>query len=132
MSVQSTQGSDRRREPRFAERIKVRFRCGEKRWRTGLTRDISYGGMFITSKVLPDGPIVEIKLAHRRRQMILTGNVMRLSDAALPEAAAPCGFSVELVEQPDAWLTFCRAMRQGLSRERRTTEVTAPKPDAKE
>ena len=131
MSDQFKNESDRRREPRFNQRIKVRFRCGDERWRTGVTGDISYGGMFITSKALPDSEYVEIKLAHRRQRLILKGKVIRASNPAASAAKSPpCGFAVELVDQPDTWLELCRAMRQGLPRERRTTELTAPKPEA--
>lgn len=57
-----TDGTDRRRAPRFAARIKVRFRSVEELV-TAYTDDISRGGLFVTSThQLPPGSRVQLQM----------------------------------------------------------------------
>ena len=120
--------SERRPDSRMEQRIKLRFRSAGDRWRAGVTSDISFGGMYISCKRVPDGPDVEIKLAHGRTQLVLKGKVLR--SGSMPTEFAPQGFTVKLVGQPESWLGLCRRLRERFSRRRRTTELTVSAPDA--
>lgn len=124
MSSESDKANDRRKEDRVERRIKLRFRSGDGRWKSGFTRDLSIGGMFVTAKALPETSEVELKLAHNRQEVVLEGKVIRTHDAG-----KLAGFALQFSEPSQAWIDLCRILRQGLDRRRRTTELAVPSED---
>lgn len=90
------------RPPRHIVEMMVEFEHGDSRG-TGVTRDISSGGMFVAASPLPNvGPSLQLTVhLPNGRRLELKGKVVR--SALQPDvspAPAPAGFGVRLTDQP--------------------------------
>jgi hypothetical protein len=91
-----------KRPPRHNVEMMVEFDQGESRG-TGVTRDISSGGMFVRAARVPNvGPSLHLTvLLPSGRKLHLRGKVVRSASATgLPRPATPPGFGVRLTDQP--------------------------------
>jgi hypothetical protein len=90
------------RPPRHHVEMMVEFEHGDSRG-TGVTRDISSGGMFVAASPLPNvGPSLQLTVhLPNGRRLELKGKVVRsASPAGVSPAPAPPGFGVRLTDQP--------------------------------
>ena len=90
------------RPPRHHVEMMVEFEHGDSRG-TGVTRDISSGGMFVAASPLPNvGPSLQLTVhLPNGRRLELKGKVVRsASQAGFSPAPAPPGFGVRLTDQP--------------------------------
>lgn len=90
------------RPPRHNVEMMVEFEHGDSRG-TGVTRDISSGGMFVAASPLPNvGPSLQLTVhLPNGRRLELKGKVVRsASQAGVSPAPAPPGFGVRLTDQP--------------------------------
>ncbi len=105
---------ENRRYERHVRRINVKFReLGREQWRTAFTTDISVGGMFISSRTIPDSEIVEVEIQiSDGEQLSLRGKVVRGTRVANRlQRLQRGGFAIE-VEQPapEGWYNALLAM----------------------
>jgi PilZ domain len=90
------------RPPRHNVEMMVEFEHGDSRG-TGVTRDISSGGMFVSASSLPNvGPSLQLTVhLPNGRRLELKGKVVRsASQTGVSPAPAPPGFGVRLTDQP--------------------------------
>ena len=88
---------DKRAFPRYRTEVVVDFTAAETKV-TGLTRDVSLGGMFVRTTRLPmQGQKLLLTLRFPDRQLLLQGVVVRTSEpSTFGRPLAPTGFAVTI------------------------------------
>jgi hypothetical protein len=95
-------GKARPRPPRHNVEMMVEFEQSDSRG-TGVTRDISNGGMFVAASRLPNvGPTLQLTVhLPNGRSLQLKGKVVRsAAQTGVSPAPTPPGFGVRLTDQP--------------------------------
>lgn len=97
--------------PRYRSEVVVGFTNGESE-ATGVTWDVSYGGMFIRSSRMPEvGRKLMVKMRFSEdRQLLVQGRVVRTFQAPpLVRHLFPTGFGLE-ISGSELYLNFVRSV----------------------
>ena len=91
----SQEGISRRRTSRYPAVLPLRFRIEGGPWQPGFSRDVSLGGLFVASELVPEhGTTCELVLGAPSGDVRLTGHVRWRRETN--EAGRPRGFGLEV------------------------------------
>ena len=102
---------DRREHPRYRTDVMLDFGAAESRV-TGMTWDVSIGGMFVRTKKMPEvGEKLLITLRFPEgRQLLIQGEVVRLfQPSPLLREVLPAGFGVS-IKNGDGYRRFVESI----------------------
>jgi len=107
--------SEKRTDRRRTAEIPVSFEIKESRT-TGMTCDLSRGGLFVRTTRPPDvGSVVTVRLRPRNRAttIVLQGKVVRTRAVPVaPVSSLPGGFAVRVLEAADEFYELLAQIRR--------------------